>query len=241
MIIREFKLTDQHTIARHLALNGVPFRTLSTRHISSIVAPFRWKTLGYRPYGYKPDALAYEIYEMKRDEFLRTPRGRAVLMKGGILWRLARDVVNIESVLDGPTEWAKDLTSRRSGPSVSVDDELSEQELEFICGTYRVHTDLKSDQISLSSWWPSHIVWAGSGLNLMAWSDDAEAWFQRRLEDIRENRATLKTSDAWRKSLKLQRGTARLRKHMDAAAGDFINGKRFDAQSSAIRLASTNR
>ncbi|KAJ3714662.1 hypothetical protein DFJ43DRAFT_1160738 [Lentinula guzmanii] len=51
---------------------------------------------------------AATVMEMRadilRDDFLRSARGRAALLAGGIVARLARDAVNEQDVYDGPTE-----------------------------------------------------------------------------------------------------------------------------------------
>ncbi|KAG2740647.1 hypothetical protein P692DRAFT_201687067, partial [Suillus brevipes Sb2] len=63
------------------------------------------------------------------------------------------------------------------------DDNLSEEEVNFICGTYYVYTS-KFPYIHKLSWWPRPLAWAGSGLDVGFWSERCESWFQTRLENI---------------------------------------------------------
>ncbi|KAG2062975.1 hypothetical protein BDR04DRAFT_944128, partial [Suillus decipiens] len=62
------------------------------------------------------------------------------------------------------------------------DDHLSEEEVDFICGTYYVRTDGNLEKVS---WWPRPQSWVTSGLNVGFWSSTCESWFKRRLENIR--------------------------------------------------------
>ena len=55
--------------------------------------------LGYSTQGYKPDLIDYRAYESRRNKFLRSPRGRAALLAGGLISRLARGVVTEEQPL----------------------------------------------------------------------------------------------------------------------------------------------
>ncbi|PBK83599.1 hypothetical protein ARMGADRAFT_886948, partial [Armillaria gallica] len=52
------------------------------------------------------------------------------------------------------------------------------------------------------SWWPKPSTWEASGLNLGHWSPDCEAWFQRRLGDIKSGTADLRSTMQWKRSLK---------------------------------------
>ncbi|KAF9062808.1 hypothetical protein BDP27DRAFT_1140444, partial [Rhodocollybia butyracea] len=63
------------------------------------------------------------------------------------------------------------------------DDQLTEEEIDLVCGTYEVMTD-GAMQTSFRSWWPRPAAWKVCGLNCGYWSRDAEQWFQTRLEHI---------------------------------------------------------
>ncbi|TDL13537.1 hypothetical protein BD410DRAFT_701897, partial [Rickenella mellea] len=66
-----------------------------------------------------------------------------------------------------------------------LDDELSESEIDFICGTYKMFTAGAVPQ--RESWWPRPNAWEGSGLNVGYWSETCEEWYQRRLAEIRSS------------------------------------------------------
>jgi hypothetical protein len=128
-------------VANELYTRGYPF---STR----LVGPQPLTTprpainiLGYRPKGYNPLPCDYAAYEALRDSFLATPRARAALLKGGIVWRLAKEVVPEVTVVNGPSSESL-LTGRafRCDEQYLWDDELTEEELNLICGVYKVQT-----------------------------------------------------------------------------------------------------
>lgn len=101
--------------------------------------------LGYRPESYEPDVLDYQAYVTLRTQFFVSPRGRAALLHGGLIGRLAREVVSHEEVLRGPTDDATIdgicLWDKHSQLAY-WDDCLSEQEIDLICGVYHVSTGM---------------------------------------------------------------------------------------------------
>ncbi|KAF8870299.1 hypothetical protein BD779DRAFT_1409379, partial [Infundibulicybe gibba] len=64
-----------------------------------------------------------------------------------------------------------------------VDQLLSEEDEDIICGVYYIYTGIK-DQVSDSSWWPKMYTWKKSGYNVGYWSTDCENFYQRRLKEI---------------------------------------------------------
>jgi len=103
--------------------------------------------LGWRPLNYRPTVSEYNFYEHLRKAFFRDHgRARAAFLKGGIIWRLAVEgsggIVS-EHVLEGPSEEAlvcgTCLGSVTEGDSL-WDDELSEADMDIICGIYKYAT-----------------------------------------------------------------------------------------------------
>ena len=79
-------------------------------------------------------------------------------------------------------------------------------------------------QIAKKSWWPLHSTWMGgtAGANAGWWTPDNEAWFQKRLEAIRDGIEQPLTASQWTKALRGQKMAQRLRHKMEAAAGDVL-------------------
>jgi hypothetical protein len=140
-------------IARSLVKRGIPFQTLlplpdQWEHSIPRIRPY--VGLGWRQSGYNADAFEYAAYEDRRDAFLRQPHGRAALLVGGIVWRLALDALGYQPALDGPSMDAPVYGCRHSSPVLGdtlssehgYDDSLSPDELDLVCGVYLVDTGL---------------------------------------------------------------------------------------------------
>ena len=124
---------------------GIHFNTVAPSSQNVIPKPVEiaseW-ALGWRPAKYTPDVNDYKRYEDVRDEFLRGPFGRAALLHGGIIWRLAREIVSDDEVLEGPS---RDFqlyggVVMSYGMVNLVDDALSGSALDVISGLYKVDT-----------------------------------------------------------------------------------------------------
>ena len=137
-------------IARQLLLRGCPFSTriIGPKPMASYPRPYV-TTLGHRPPDYVPHDCDYASYEALRDKFLQTPRARAAMLKGGIVWRLSWDAVGLEAALGGPSpEVFQTGHHLFSEGQYLWDDELSEDELNLICGVYKVFTGKQYHQHS---------------------------------------------------------------------------------------------
>lgn len=86
----------------------------------------------------------YAYYGSIRSTFLSQPRGRAALMQGGIVWRLAIELFRDRAedvVVNGPSD---DVI--RFGSSMSYsgneywDDALTDDEMDLICGVYKLYS-----------------------------------------------------------------------------------------------------
>ncbi|KAJ6620877.1 hypothetical protein B0H10DRAFT_1791071, partial [Mycena sp. CBHHK59/15] len=160
--------------------------------------------LGFRPAGYKPSKVDYEVYEKLRDSFLQSPRGHAARFAGGIIGRLARQRVNDDVACLGPTADVFDTGVRFwDGQSSTAywDDELTAQEIDLICGVYQVATDDGMQKTNIS-WWPKPVAWYASGLSTGWWSPDCERWYQKRLGLIRNDQGVLVTQTEWKHKIR---------------------------------------
>ncbi|KIM50349.1 hypothetical protein SCLCIDRAFT_70916, partial [Scleroderma citrinum Foug A] len=117
---------------------------------------------------------------------------RAALMKGGIIGRLAREALGDHAdtvIRHGPSDDVlRTGTAIQLGEGYYWDDDLVEDEEQLICGVYKMSTGqhhVNTQQTADVSWWPKQSTWEGSGLDVGYWSSDDEAWYQKRLELIR--------------------------------------------------------
>ena len=129
-------------IAQDLLKRGIRFRTLIP--LRKIPRPIRREELmiPYRLSGYKFTRRDYEAYLHQRTRILAGPRGRAALLRGGFVWRLAMQTMGFDDVLKGPSS---EVSIHRNGYKVNKnlwDDELTEIELDLICGAYVCFTGM---------------------------------------------------------------------------------------------------
>ena len=137
-------------LAQFLSHYGAAFTTrLRGSQIATSLGPRhrRQVELGWRMPLHRGTALEYNFYVESRNQLLHRPHGRAALLEGGIIWRLAVDGLGSLSeslVLDGPS-----LDVLQYGHAVKCgsdkqhwlwDDALSDQDRDTICGVYKVYT-----------------------------------------------------------------------------------------------------
>jgi hypothetical protein len=241
------------TIIRHFLSKGIAFHTWLVSSLGSIPASIPPRVaLGFRPINFTPSLTDYVAYEDRRDAFLSGPRGRAALMRGGIVWRLAKEAASSDSVLLGPSDEAsafgifKTAASGLLKPDTLVyDDTLSRDEMDLICGVYAVANgqfpfcflvwrssemvlgrsmfERPAEQTTDMSWWPKNSTWNNSSLNVGYWSTGCEEWFQRRLANIRDGTATLKTTAKWTSALRILGKTSRVLASQRELAVQLLN------------------
>jgi len=214
---------------------GIAFNTFTSTPRSGAPEKPRFVSLGFRGKGYKPDKYDYAAYEVKRDEFLMTSRGRCALQAGGIVWRLAIDTSDTRSVLDGPSPTAPTfgVCHRSAELGDAYDDKLTVDELDLICGVYKVRTQSTGNQFSHLSWWPRQSPWLKSGLNWGFWTANDETWFQKRLQDIRAGKASALSSTEWNSgTIKMSKETAKAVRSNQVDAANF-----FDQETNVIGSA----
>jgi hypothetical protein len=138
---------NEYHIAEFLLTNGIPFHTLQPRanalqasHVQrQSLAPFR------RPHEYIYGSRDYLAYRERCHTILSHPRGRAALMHGHFMWRLALRSVRWEAVYKGPSGWSSDpdemlVAQDPSSGAEYFDDKLTMEEQEVLCGTYHCLT-----------------------------------------------------------------------------------------------------
>ncbi|KAG1844364.1 hypothetical protein F4604DRAFT_1596208 [Suillus subluteus] len=178
---------------------------------------------------FRPVFADYIVYKQHRHEFMNWPRARAALLHGGLIWRLALHSLGFDvlpSILNSISQEAVPfgLMLDINGQTY-FDDELSEEEVDFMCGTYY--------EFEIISWWPRPQAWAASGLNVGSWSSQCESWFQSRLDNIQQGVSRDRhkfTNDAngpmsglqWKGSLKFNPGNNKMMKNVNAASCSFL-------------------
>jgi len=80
--------------------------------------------------------------------------------------------------------------SFQDGGDLFVDDQLSDQELDLICGTYDVGTGNRRDQVA--SLFPKANIWEGSRYNVRHWNQDCEDFYLCRRADIMQGNGVKK-------------------------------------------------
>ncbi|KDR65543.1 hypothetical protein GALMADRAFT_23763, partial [Galerina marginata CBS 339.88] len=108
-----------------------------------------------------------------------------------------------------------------SGQETMVDDQLSEEELDLICGTYRVATG-KGAQTSMCSWFPRANVWASTGYNVGYWNRECEDWYINRVGSILDGTAKPLTTHQWRQEIRKNRQAPKLVFQMNKAAEVYL-------------------
>jgi hypothetical protein len=140
---------DPHPVADYLATHGMEFRTLQ-RLASGLPPkspdnspPTPTPRLEMKPLDHKYDSADFAKYLMIRDSYLENhSHARRALSIGGIIARIARDVLPVSVISMGPSRDA--LEGKQDvlycGDEIYVDDALSVKALQLICGTYAQET-----------------------------------------------------------------------------------------------------
>lgn len=133
-------------MVRYLIQQGMPFATGKPvlRPPRTPAATHSEPTLGFRHRSHTFDLVDFSAYETKKIDVLQGSAGRAALMRGGIVWRLAYDTVAPKRVTNGPASnvaWSGKNIGDLNGHTL-VDDNLSPAAEDAICGVYKVYTGI---------------------------------------------------------------------------------------------------
>ncbi|KAH9935194.1 uncharacterized protein BXZ73DRAFT_76891 [Epithele typhae] len=160
----------------------------------------------------------YEAYEIRASELLALPRGRAAIQRGGIVWRIAKELLGEERTADfHPSDdlWSYGAEHHRPGRTAVYSDNLSPYELKIVCGVYKA-------EAGEVSWWPTPDQWDKGGYNVGRWTPFAEEWFQIRLDRIRCNEETVRSRAEWKRGIKVSSGAIKLRDAVHVASTMFV-------------------
>lgn len=146
-IIRRRLGPSELDVLEYLVDHGIPFRTLAPVSRSlprNLPPPTSTPLLGAYDIDYVFDLADYARYEALRDEVvLSMPECRHALCYGGIVARLAREILPNSVVFEGPSQSALDgqqaVFVDQNGRHM-VDDWLIESISDLMSGTYQVYT-----------------------------------------------------------------------------------------------------
>ncbi|KAF8180869.1 hypothetical protein BJ912DRAFT_929191 [Pholiota molesta] len=218
------------TVANRLLQRGIPFRTLIAHSYSarytSVALPY--SPTSFRLINHEFTTQDFETYRLQCQQVLSQPQGRAALLHGGIIWRIAKDFLSVDEVLLGPSI---EVITHRVGYSHNsgtdgvryCDDELTENELATICGTYSLYT--ATGQISIKSWFPPPICWTKDrmGINWVEWTARNEQFFQDLMKEIRAGKSKPKTVVEWTSILRGNKMARILRQNIRERARQFLD------------------
>lgn len=127
--------------AQHMVETGRSFRTLIHKPMGISIGPTSTPQLPHRHNDFEFDRSDFLEYERRRELFFSNHQHlRAALLAGGIIWRLALEELGIDPALWGPSEATNYAFELLSDNQSFVDDGLSSEEMDFICGVYYVYT-----------------------------------------------------------------------------------------------------
>ena len=217
------------TVAQHLLNQGIRFRTLlplvcSPRQLT-VDKPYEPQT--YRQIDHTFTTADFDVAMQACQSVLSSPQGRAALLRGGIVGRIAKEFLSVDGVLDGPSV---EVTAHRVGyialsgkdDSRYCDDQLTANEIAIICGTYSLYSGkfhffififyiilclTASNQVAVWSWFPPPGAWEGvrSGCNWLTWTERCESIFLRILSAARAGKGKPKSVTKWKDHLRGQR------------------------------------
>jgi len=253
-----------HTIdiANFLISHGFHFRTLQRisnsldQDSEKLPARPHCRYLGYRSVGYLFDLADFAGYETLRDSFLRSQsHGPLALREGGIIARLAREVLPHCNALSGPSSEALSGHCARfvCDDEIYVDDKFSDAELGLLCGTYVLgNSDVSrgGNEIYLFfqavinliflvlpkkvSWFPPANVWDKCGFGVGQWTHECEIWFQKHVAKIRSGTFQPLSSIEWRKQIRFTRLAVKVAYQMKKGAASFISAHQHFLSSTAL-------
>jgi hypothetical protein len=146
MICRLDPKFTEYEIVDHLLTNGIAFHTLQPSRALTRTPDGRPSLVPLmRGEGYTFGRRDYLAYRDHCQAILNHPRGRAALMHGHFMWRIAFRSVMWEDVYSGPSGWSTDsdemiVVKDHTTNTEFVDDKLSTAEQEALCGTYHCLT-----------------------------------------------------------------------------------------------------
>ncbi|CAA7260021.1 unnamed protein product [Cyclocybe aegerita] len=211
------------TIAYHLLEHHIPFRTLLLQASSEpeqLNLPYADNANRFNKHQFTTADFNSAMLECRA--LLGRPQGRAAILRGGIVGRIAREFGSKESGLQGPSI---EVTVHHSGYFVPSkhdgyfywDDDLTGEEIACLCGTYCLYTG-RGEQTTTVSWFPPPDVWDKQGYGWPGWTETNEEFFQQWIADIRKGNAKpLSRQNWWRKVHSIKNTRSMLKNNRERA------------------------
>ncbi|CAA7268835.1 unnamed protein product [Cyclocybe aegerita] len=183
------------TIAYHLLEHHIPFRTLLLQASSEpeqLNLPYADNANRFNKHQFTTADFDSAMLECRA--LLGRPQGRAAILRGGIVGRIAREFGSKESGLQGPSI---EVTVHHSGYFVPSkhdryfywDDDLTGEEIAW-----------RGEQTTTVSWFPPPDIWDKQGYGWPGWTETNKEFFQQWIADIRKGNAKpLSRQNWWRK------------------------------------------
>ncbi|KAF9470973.1 hypothetical protein BDN70DRAFT_939290 [Pholiota conissans] len=202
--------STMEAIALNFVNRGIAFHIADAVRRKPMVPPLAVVSSRLRKFGWTSDRTTYDAYILDRRNLLLQNFGAcAALTRGGIVSRIARDVVDIRLVLRGASRNNHILGT--FGGFYLVTDKLADFELDTICGVYSIATSKnsstsKNSVVSSSSWWPPVSLWESQSHSAypdFQWTPLAEIFYTTRLT-AHQNKYETTSLKTWKTRLRKQ-------------------------------------
>lgn len=209
-------LVDERDIVTYLLENGIKFRTMrQSQDLASAPQEFHAPVPAHiRVATDQFTSIDYEFYKQDIAALLKQRHGRAALLGGGLLWRIAKDILSFSEALEGPVArypaGQTMFSAVDSKGTEYVDDELTQDERNLLCRLYIKFTGECNSKVNCStfsciptipgygdqqtkvSWFPLAETWEEGGLHQIRWSSQNEEWFTKHIASVGKGDATSK-------------------------------------------------
>lgn len=226
LLVLRMRWESMTVIARELLARGIPFRTVEERFRAPLDHPRSGSYgLGSCKEGFQATSDDYLAYVEAKNRLLSSTQGRAVRLVGGLVGRIAAEVVPEVRVLEGPA--VGDEVVGFQDDKVYVDDLVLESSLDVVAGVYHVRVaQERANRVALKSFWPRHSTFIKSGIYCSQWLPDAEAFYQDRVDVLQsDEKRNLLTSSEWHPKMKKEKNNPRILAGSARLAADFVRDK----------------
>ena len=145
-LYRRDELRTRYDAVEFMAMRGMRFHTIARLNVPAPVHALnpQYSHWGVRPFGYQFTHDDYRAYEYRLRCTLSRAKLRAAILHGGIVWRVVLEMLAEDTkalIFEGP-DWLMAHLGQRFRPTRGddwYDDSLEAEELDLICGVYRLY------------------------------------------------------------------------------------------------------